>query len=118
MVSMGTFSRELCGGTHLDNTSEVDLLEIVAEEGVAAGTRRITALTGAKARAHTSQTQEALSDIAAKFGVDPADVPAAVKRLAQQVRDLKKALTSGGKSTDELPPAKTPGAKTLDAAGS
>ena len=42
MVSMGTFSRELCGGTHLDNTGEVGAFEIIAEEGVAAGTRRIT----------------------------------------------------------------------------
>jgi len=44
MVSMGSFSRELCGGTHLDDTAEVQALEIIAEEAVAAGTRRIVAL--------------------------------------------------------------------------
>ncbi len=104
MVSMGTFSRELCGGTHLDNTRDVGALEIIAEEGVAAGTRRITALTGAKAQEHISQTQAALSELALKLGVGLADVPAAAKRLALQVRDLKKALAGGGK-TPEDPPA-------------
>jgi alanyl-tRNA synthetase len=106
MVSMGRFSRELCGGTHLDNTSEVGALEIVAEEGVAAGTRRITALTGNKAREHMERTTAAVSQIAHALGVEPADVPAAVKRLAGYVRDLKKALSSGGKIPDEPPPVK------------
>jgi alanyl-tRNA synthetase len=101
MVSMGAFSRELCGGTHLDNTRDVEALEIIAEEGVAAGTRRITALTGAKARQHTAQTQAALADIASRLGVNMPDVPAAVKQLAQFVRDLKKALSSGGKAPEQ-----------------
>ncbi len=104
MVSMGSFSRELCGGTHLDNTRDVGALEIIAEEGVAAGTRRITALTGAKAQEHISKTQAALSELALKLGVGLADVPAAAKRLAQQVRDLKKALAGGGKAPDDPPP--------------
>ena len=104
MVSMGGFSRELCGGTHLDNTSEVGALEIIAEEGVAAGTRRITALTGAKAQEHISQTQAALADTALKLGVGLTDVPAAAKRLAQQLRDLKKAVTGGGKAPEDPPP--------------
>ena len=46
VVSMGDFSRELCGGTHLDNVGQVGLFKVVAEESVSAGTRRITALTG------------------------------------------------------------------------
>jgi alanyl-tRNA synthetase len=116
MVSMGSFSRELCGGTHLENTREVGTLEIVAEEGVAAGTRRITALTGEKARQHGEQTRAALLAIAEKLGVGLADVPAATKRLAQYVRDLKKALTSGGKAPEEPPPVGKSGAQP-DAAG-
>jgi alanyl-tRNA synthetase len=103
MVSMGTFSRELCGGTHLENTREVGALEIIAEEGVAAGTRRITALTGTKAQEHISKTQAALAEAALKLGVDLADVPAGAKRLALYVRDLKKALAGGGKTPDEPP---------------
>jgi alanyl-tRNA synthetase len=101
MVSMGGFSRELCGGTHLDNTSQVGTLEIVAEEAVAAGTRRIVALTGEKATQHIAQTQSALADMAQKLGVSPADVPAATRQLTQYVRDLKKSLTSGGKPSAE-----------------
>jgi alanyl-tRNA synthetase len=104
MVSMGSFSRELCGGTHLDNTGEVGALEIIAEEGVAAGTRRITALTGAKAQEHISKTQGALSEMALKLGVGLSDVPAAAKRLAQHVRDMKKALAGGGKPPEDPPP--------------
>ncbi len=104
MVSMGNFSRELCGGTHLTNTSEVGALEIVAEEGVAAGTRRITALTGAKAAEHFEKTKSALADMAKSLGVALADVPTATKRLAQYVRDLKKAISGGGKPPDEPPP--------------
>ncbi len=104
MVSMGSFSRELCGGTHLENTRNVGALEIIGEEGVAAGTRRIIALTGAKAQEHISKTQAALAELALKLGVGLPDVPAAAKRLAQHVRDLKKALAGGGKTPDDPPP--------------
>lgn len=97
MVSMGTFSRELCGGIHLDNTSEVGTFEIIAEEGVAAGTRRLVALTGAKAKEYVEKTKSALAEIAGHLGVGVLDVSAAAKNLAQQVRDLKKQLSSGSK---------------------
>jgi alanyl-tRNA synthetase len=117
MVSMGAFSRELCGGTHLDSTSEVGSLEIIAEEGVAAGTRRIVALTGAKAQEYNAKTQQSLADMALALGVGLSDVPAAAKRLAQHVRDLKKAVTSGGKAPEDPPPVpKTPSDKRPDAA--
>jgi alanyl-tRNA synthetase len=105
---MGQFSRELCGGTHLDNTSEVIALEIVAEEGVAAGTRRITALTGPKAQEYIDQTQDALTEIALLLGVGLREVPAATKRLAQHLRDLRKALTGGGKAPPDPPPVAKP----------
>jgi alanyl-tRNA synthetase len=100
---MGTFSRELCGGTHLGNTSDVVALEILSEEGVAAGTRRITALTGKKAQEHSVRTKTALEEMAKQLSVALHEVPAAAKRLAQYVRDLKKATTSGGKTPDEPP---------------
>lgn len=110
MVSMGQFSKELCGGTHLNNTAEVEAFEIVAEEAVSAGTRRIVALTGAKAKENAAQTETALLSTAAKLGCPPIQVPHAVRRLAQSLRDLKKQLTSGtpaGVSADHPPPAPT-----------
>src|SRR5205807_7492073 len=61
VVSMGEFSRELCGGTHLDNTSQVGLFKIVGEESVSAGTRRITALTGKAALDLVWQEEELLA---------------------------------------------------------
>jgi alanyl-tRNA synthetase len=114
MVAMGGFSRELCGGTHLTNTSEVMALEIISEEGIAAGTRRITALTGAKAKAHLAQTEAALAEMAQALGVATAEVPPAVKRLTQQVRDLKKAAASGGQAPLEPPASRTPSLLSTD----
>jgi alanyl-tRNA synthetase len=105
MVTMGDFSKELCGGTHLDNTKEIDAFEVVSEEGVAAGTRRIVALTGAKARENMAKTSAALNAAADELGVTPADVPDAVKSIAQHLRDLRKLLSSG--SATALPGQKT-----------
>ena len=98
MVSMGDFSKELCGGTHLTNTGEVEAFEILSEEGVSAGTRRVIALTGERARKHALQTRQAVEKIAQLLGVSPADVPGAVQQLVQTVRDLKKQLSSGTNS--------------------
>ena len=90
MVSIGDFSKELCGGTHLDNTGQVGLFKIIGEESVAAGTRRITALTGRAALEHVRQTQAALSRAAAALRVPPDEVPERVEALAKEVRQLKK----------------------------
>ncbi|MDA1049760.1 MAG: alanine--tRNA ligase [Planctomycetota bacterium] len=100
MVSMGDFSKELCGGTHLDNTSEVGPLEIITEEGVSAGTRRIIALTGEKAKQHAEQTRVTLTRAAELLSVTLTMVPEAIRGLAQHVRDLKKQLASGSKKSD------------------
>jgi alanyl-tRNA synthetase len=107
MVSMGAFSRELCGGTHLDNTGEVGAFEITSEEAVSAGVRRITALTGRRAEEHSHKAQSALAEMARVLGVSPLDVPAATAALAQTVRDLKKQLAGGGKAAAKSMQAKT-----------
>jgi alanyl-tRNA synthetase len=95
MVSMGEFSRELCGGTHLTNTSQVELFEILGEEGISAGTRRITALTGSKAAEHVRQTSLAVSKAASLLAVTPLALPQAAGALATRSRELKKHLTAG-----------------------
>jgi alanyl-tRNA synthetase len=106
MVSMGEFSKELCGGTHLDNTGQVGLFRIVGEESVAAGTRRITAVTGPEALSRSRKNEASLAEAAAVLRVPQADVPDRVAALVKEVRDLKKQLASGGRvggaSADEL----------------
>jgi alanyl-tRNA synthetase len=96
MVSMGTFSKELCGGTHLTNTAEVSQFEILSEEGVSAGTRRITALTGARAAEHVQQIEETASKTAKLLDVLPHELAEAVTGLVNRARELRKQLSSGG----------------------
>jgi alanyl-tRNA synthetase len=96
MVSMGSFSKELCGGTHLTNTGEVQRFEILSEEGVSAGTRRITALTGMRAAEHVKQIEEAASKTAKLLDVLPHEVAEAVTSLVNRARELRKQLSSGG----------------------
>jgi alanyl-tRNA synthetase len=98
MVSIGDFSKELCGGTHLDNSGQVGLFKVVGEESVSAGTRRITALTGPAALEHVRKQEAALQETAALLRVPPAEVPHRVAALAKEVRDLKKQLSSAPKA--------------------
>src|SRR3954469_14453250 len=93
MVSMGTFSKELCGGTHLTNTREVEQFEILSEEGVSAGTRRITALTGKKAVEHVRQIEAAVAEAAKRLGVSAMEVSEAAAAATSHTRDLRKQLS-------------------------
>ena len=106
----------MCGGTHLDNTSEIEDFEILSEESVSAGVRRIIALTGSKARQHGEQVQQALAETAKLLEVPAAQVPSQVEALTRLVRQLKKQASSGGKASESLPPAQAKAAA-LDAAG-
>ncbi len=96
MVSMGNFSKELCGGIHLTNTREVEAFEIVSEEGVSAGTRRIVALTGPKATKYSEQISEAVRKAAEILGCAQLSLSLMVSDLLEKQRELKKLLTSGG----------------------
>jgi alanyl-tRNA synthetase len=104
MVSIGEFSKELCGGTHLTNSSDVGEFEIISEEGVSAGTRRIIALTGKRAKQHMDSTVDELSRTAKLLGVATLQAPAAAEQLVKQVRDLKKQLSTGSKPSSDEPP--------------
>ena len=84
VVSMGDFSKELCGGTHLTNTGQAGLFKIIGEESVAAGTRRITALTGPAALEKVQDEEESLAEIAAILKVPAAEVPARVAAIAKE----------------------------------
>jgi alanyl-tRNA synthetase len=90
VVQMGDYSRELCGGTHLDNVAEVGLFKIVGEESVAAGTRRITALVGKAALEFVHQEEEILGELAALFRVAPGQVAERASSLLDEIKTLKK----------------------------
>ncbi len=94
VVSMGDYSKELCGGTHLASTGQVGLVKILAEESVSAGTRRITALTGPAALEHVGRNEAALAKTAAVLKVPGGEVPARVETLVKEVRRLKKKLAA------------------------
>jgi alanyl-tRNA synthetase len=103
MVSMGEFSKELCGGTHVNSTGQIGLFRITAEESVSAGTRRIVALTGRAALQKAREDQAALGEIAAALRVPAAEVPKRVAALTKEVRELKKQVSHGPKGAGFTP---------------
>jgi alanyl-tRNA synthetase len=98
MVSMGDFSKELCGGTHVTSTGQIGLFRITHEESVSAGTRRIVALTGKAALEKAREDQHALAEVAAALRVPSGEVPHRVAALAKEIRELKKQLSAGPKA--------------------
>jgi len=110
VVSMGApedgdlvFSTELCGGTHVKRTGDIGLFKIISEGAVAAGVRRIEALTGDGARTYFAETEAALKEAAEALRAQPQDVPARVKslveerkKLERELSDVRKKLAMGG----------------------
>jgi len=120
VVSMGTamrgdkagktYSLELCGGTHVANTGEIGLIHVLGESAVAAGVRRIEALTGNAALAYLSEQEQRVKDIAGVLKVPPQDAASRVaqlvderKKLERELADARKqlALGGGGSGTSE-----------------
>ena len=93
VVQMGDFSRELCGGTHLDNVGQVGLFKIVGEESVAAGTRRITALVGKAALEYVRQEEEILGELSSQLRVPPSQIGERLNSLIEEVKTLKKQVS-------------------------
>ncbi|MGE0606617.1 MAG: alanine--tRNA ligase [Pirellulales bacterium] len=120
MVTMGDFSKELCGGTHLDNVGQVGLFRIVHESSVSAGTRRISAITGAAARDYFLKHEAALHDTAAALKLPPGEdvgkLPQRVSALVQEVRDLKKQLAAASKADSASPEQLLDAAETIGGA--
>ena len=87
-------SRELCGGTHVQRTGDIGLFKIVAEGGVAAGIRRIEAVTGDNALAYLQLLEQRVNGLAATLKATPAEVPARVSAVLEQVRALEKEVES------------------------
>jgi alanyl-tRNA synthetase len=103
VVSIPGFSMELCGGTHVRATGDIGMFTVVAESGVAAGTRRIEAVTGLGALAWTQAQRTALNRIVGALRVNPDQAVEAIdrlqtdaKRLAREVTQLKTKVAMGG----------------------
>ncbi|HEM5491626.1 TPA: alanine--tRNA ligase [Streptococcus suis] len=91
VVTIGDYSIELCGGTHVSNTAEIGLFKIVKEEGIGSGTRRILAVTGKEAFLALRDREDALKAVAQTLKVPQIDqVPTKVEALAAELRDLQK----------------------------
>ena len=81
---------KLCGGTHTDRTGNIGLFKIIDESSIASGVRRIEALTGAVAVAHTQQTESVLNQAAQLIKDKPAAVSRRVERLISELKALEK----------------------------
>ena len=90
VVQMGTFSSELCGGTHVSNTRNISAFKIISESGVAAGVRRIEALTGKALFEYYNTMESELQEAAKLLKAVPLEVSAKVVSLQDEVKQLQK----------------------------
>jgi alanyl-tRNA synthetase len=109
----GIGSKELCGGCHVGRTGEIGSLVIVAEESVAAGVRRIEALTGVGAAQHVRETMDRVNGLSRELGIAPEQLPMRVGKLQDELRsrereieklkgDLARAQLGGGSAGLEI----------------
>ncbi len=94
VVKIGDYSIELCGGTHLDSTAEAGLFKIYAESGIAAGVRRIEALTGQAALNYLNDRDALLTEAAQILKTQPGEVPGRIESSLQRIRGLEKELAA------------------------
>ena len=103
LVAVGDYSKELCGGAHAPATGEIGLFKVVAETSVAAGMRRIEALTGAEALAYVQESDGILHEAGRALGASRKDLVVQLEKLQDSVRDkdreikhLRQKLVQGG----------------------
>ena len=106
VVQIGDFSLELCGGTHVTHTGQIGLFDLSDESGIAAGTRRVEALSGAAAETAAQRHRDLLGEIGQLLNAPSTELPEQVRGLLDRNRDLEKALaearrkTAGGDAVD------------------
>ncbi|MBD8890381.1 alanine--tRNA ligase [Roseibium litorale] len=112
-----SYSVELCGGTHVQRTGDIGLVTLIGEGAVAAGVRRLEALTGTAARTYLDTQDKRMRELAALLKVGAADVPARVaqlvedrKKLERDLADAKKKLAMGGGGEGGAAPVREAGA--------
>jgi len=92
VLSVGDFSKELCGGTHVSRTGEIGYFKIVSESSIGAGLRRILAKTGRWAVEESFRDSQMLGQIAMSLGVAKEDVGDAVERMKEKIKDLEREI--------------------------
>ncbi len=107
VVSVGDFSKELCGGTHLKNAGQIGAVKIISESGIAAGTRRIEAITGSGLYDHIVKDDALITEVAEKLKTPAGNIVNRVSALTEEVKTLKKELEerkrqSMGDSSEDL----------------
>lgn len=86
VVKMGDYSTELCGGTHLKNTSQIGMFKIVSEGGIAAGVRRIEAISGEKLYEYLKEKEQLINEVSAKLKTNEDDL---IKRVEANIKEIK-----------------------------
>ena len=94
VVRAGDYSIEFCGGTHLDNTAKAGMFKIVSEASVAAGVRRIEALTGRAFLEMVEKREETLNEIASELKTTPNDVVSRAGQMVEEMRELRRSIES------------------------
>ena len=92
VVNMGDFSMELCGGTHVNKTGDIGLLKVIGESSVAAGVRRIEAVTGQEAFKYVKAVESELRNAASLLKVSPMEVSDRLEKMQKHQRDLEKEM--------------------------
>ncbi|MBE6063232.1 MAG: alanine--tRNA ligase [Clostridium butyricum] len=92
VVSAGEYSKELCGGTHIDNTGKIGLFKILSESGIAAGTRRIEAVTGKEAVKFVNKKEELLKEVSSKLKCSQKEVLAKIEQNLKEIKDKEKEI--------------------------
>lgn len=109
VVTIGPYSMEFCGGTHLNASGEIGAFKITSESSVASGVRRIEAVTGMRAIALFQEMEARLGELASLLKSSPEELPAKIKKTSERIRELEQEITrlkskvaSGGSGKDYL----------------
>lgn len=93
VVCAGEYSKELCGGTHIDNTGKIGLFKIISENGIAAGTRRIEAVTGMEAYKLVNEKAELLKQISGKLKCSEKEITSKLDQQSKEMKEKEKEIT-------------------------